>query len=64
VTDQLTDDVAPVEPSAVNRAVARNLRGMYQSLVDEGFDNEQALELIQGVITATVIADYSTELTT
>lgn len=49
--------LAAIEPSDDQRGAARSLYGLFIALIDEGFDEPQALQLVGQMLTAVVSTD-------
>ena len=52
MSEQWTTTGGPVEPSAAFRVAAKELRGIYLSLVAEGFSEQQALVIVGQILAA------------
>lgn len=46
--------LAAIEPSGDQRGAARSLYGLFIALIDEGFDEDQALRLVGQLLTVVV----------
>lgn len=48
--------LAAIEPSDDQRGAARRLYGLFIALIDEGFDEDQAIRLVSQLLTSVVMA--------